>query len=132
MDLSLLNLAPAAIQGHAYAAIATLAIGVVMLARAKGTRSHKALGRLWVAIMAGVAISSFWIQELKVIGDFSPIHLLSIFTLLALPYGVVQVRRGNVRAHRVTMISIFIGGPVVAGLLTLLPGRLMQTTLFGH
>jgi uncharacterized membrane protein len=30
------------------------------------------------------------------------------------------------------MISIFIGGPVVAGLLTLLPGRLMQTTLFGH
>jgi uncharacterized membrane protein len=132
MDLTPLTDAPTAIQGHAYGALAALVLGLVMVVRSKGTPSHKFLGRVWVAIMAAVALSSFWIQELRLIGAFSPIHLLSILTLVALPYAIIQVRRGNVGAHRTTMIWVFIGGPIIAGLFTLMPGRLMHPTLFGH
>ncbi len=131
MDLSPLFSAPPAVQGHAYAALIALILGGVMLICTKGTPSHKALGRAWVAIMVAVAGSSFWITGLMPGGGFGPIHILSIVTLVALPYAIWQVRRGNVRAHRVTMISVFVGGPVIAGLLTLLPGRLMSITVFG-
>jgi uncharacterized membrane protein len=32
--------------------------------------------------MAVVAASSFWIHQMRLVGPFSPIHLLSIFTLV--------------------------------------------------
>ena len=131
MDPTPLFTAPPAVQGHAYAALIALVLGVVMLVRAKGTPSHKALGRAWVAIMVAVAASSFWITGLMEGGGFSAIHVLSVVTLAALPYAVWQVRRGRVGAHRITMISVFVGGPVIAGLLTLLPGRLMYVSVFG-
>jgi uncharacterized membrane protein len=36
---------------HLAAAASALVLGFVMLARRKGTPSHKALGRIWVAVM---------------------------------------------------------------------------------
>src|SRR5439155_25600030 len=62
---------------HLAAALAALLLGITVLARTKGTRSHKLLGRTWVAVMLVVALSSFWIQR----DGFSWIHLLSIWTL---------------------------------------------------
>ena len=37
--------------------------------------------------MAVVAVSSFWIHQIRLVGPWSPIHLLSIFTLVMLPLG---------------------------------------------
>jgi uncharacterized membrane protein len=37
----------------------------------------------------------------------------------------------DIRAHRWTMISIFTGARVSAGLFTFVPGRIMHTVLFG-
>ncbi len=39
-------------------------------------------------LMAAVAVSSFWIHQIRLLGPWSPIHLLSIFTLVMLPLGV--------------------------------------------
>ena len=126
----LLDAAPA-IPLHAFAAMAAFALGVVQLAAPKGTLPHRTLGWIWVALMAVVAISSFWIHEIRLFGPWSPIHLLSIFTPVMLVLGVFYARRHNVRGHRITMISIFAGALLVAGLFTFVPGRIMHAVIFG-
>jgi uncharacterized membrane protein len=131
VNLGPLTNAPLAIQLHAYAALAAFLLGVFQLTRAKGTSRHRVLGYAWIVLMLIVAVSSFWIQELRVWGPWSPIHLLSIFTLTMLPLGVHYARRHNVKGHRSTMVAIFAGALVIAGILTLAPGRIMSRVLFG-
>src|SRR3954463_2202984 len=94
---------------HALVALTAVGIGVLVLARRKGTSSHKLLGRIWVALMATVALSSFWIFEIRDGAGPSLIHLLSVWTLVSLILAVYYIRRGNVRAHRGFMIGTFIG-----------------------
>ncbi len=117
---------------HAIAAMAAFVLGVVQLAAPKGTLPHRTLGWIWVVLMAVVAASSFWIHQIRLVGPWSPIHLLSIFTLLMLPLGVWRARRHDVNAHRWTMIGIFTGALVIAGLFTFVPGRIMHAVLFGQ
>ncbi len=131
MNLAPLTNAPFAIQLHAYAALAAFVLGAVQLARVKGTTQHRALGYTWVGLMLIVAISSFWIHDMRVWGPWSPIHLLLIFTLAMLPLGVHCARRHNVTGHKRTMISIFAGALIIAGIFTLAPGRIMHRVLFG-
>jgi uncharacterized membrane protein len=117
---------------HAFAAMAAFGLGVVQLAAPKGTLPHRTLGWIWVALMAVVAVSSFWIHQIRSFGPWSPIHLLSIFTLVVLPLGVWRAHRHDVRGHRRVMIFTFAGALVIAGLFTLLPGRIMHAVLFGN
>jgi uncharacterized membrane protein len=126
----LLDAAPA-IPVHAFAAMAAFALGVVQIAAPKGTLPHRTLGWIWVVLIALVVGSSFWIHQLRVIGPWSPIHLLSIFSAVMLVLGVWYARRHNVRGHRITMISIFGGALIIAGLFTFMPGRIMHAVLFG-
>lgn len=81
--------------------------------------------------MALVAVSSFWIHQIRLVGPWSPIHLLSIFTLTMLPLAVWKAHRHDVTAHRRVMIFLFTGALVIAGLFTVVPGRIMHTVLFG-
>ena len=127
----LLNAAPA-IPLHAFAAMAAFVLGIVQFAAPKGTLPHRTIGWIWVTLMATVAISSFWIHEIKLVGPWSPIHLLSIFTLIVLPLGIWRAHHHEVAAHRRIMIFIFAGALVVAGLFTFVPGRIMHTVFFGH
>lgn len=127
----LLDAAPA-IPLHAFAAMTAFVLGIVQLAAPKGTLPHRTLGWIWVVLMAFVAVSSFWIHKARVWGPWSPIHLLSIFTPIMLVVAVLAARGHRVRAHKITMISIFAGALVVAGLFTLVPGRIMHTVLFGQ
>ena len=131
MNLAPLTNAPVAIQLHAYAALAAFALGVVQLARAKGTGGHRVLGYTWVALMLVVAVSSFWIQDMRVWGPWSPIHLLSIMVLVMLPTAIYFARIHRVRGHKLTMLGIFSGALIIAGIFTLVPGRIMHRVLFG-
>jgi uncharacterized membrane protein len=126
----LLNASPA-IQLHAVAAMSAFGLGIYQLARPKGTRHHRLTGWIWVSLMLVVVLTSFWIHELKLWGPWSPIHLLSIFTLVMLPLGVRRARHHQVQHHRWTMISIFLGALVIAGIFTLVPGRIMHAVVFG-
>ena len=126
----LLNAAPA-IQVHAFAALAAFALGVVQLSAPKGTLPHRTAGWAWALLMGVVAGSSFLIHELRVWGEWSPIHLLSIFTLVTLPLAVMHARRHRVERHRHAMIAIFTGALVIAGIFTFWPGRIMHAVLFG-
>jgi len=123
---------PPAIQLHAFAALAAFGLGALQLAAPKGTLPHRTIGWIWVVLMVIVAATSFWIHELRVWGPWSPIHLLAIFTLATLPLAVVHARRHRVDRHRNAMIAIFVGALVIAGLFTLMPGRVMHAVAFGN
>ena len=127
----LLDAAPA-IPLHAFAAMSAFLLGLVQFAAPKGTLPHRTLGWIWVLLMACVALSSFWIHQIRLIGPWSPIHLLSIFTLVMLPLAVWRAHRHRVTDHRRIMMALFSGALVVAGLFTLLPGRIMHAVVFGH
>ncbi|TWC06784.1 putative membrane protein [Bradyrhizobium macuxiense] len=127
----LLDAAPA-IPLHAFAAMAAFVLGSIQLAAPKGTLPHRTLGWIWVILMLVVAGSSFWIHQIRLLGPWSPIHLLSIFSLVMLVLGVMAARSHNVRSHKFTMIGIFFGALVIAGLFTLMPGRIMHAVIFGQ
>ena len=65
----LLNASPV-IQVHALCAVAALLLGAVQLFRKKGDLLHRALGRTWVALIALVALSSFFIWTIRLV----PLH----------------------------------------------------------
>jgi uncharacterized membrane protein len=131
MSLAPLLQASPAIQIHAFSAMAAFALGVVQLAAPKGTLPHRTLGWIWVALMLIVSISAFFIHQLRLWGEWSPIHLLAIFTLIMLPVAVLAAHRHNVTQHRRAMIGLFAGALVIAGIFTLVPGRIMYAVVFG-
>lgn len=122
------ELAPQA-QTHIVAALTALGLGFVILSLPKGRGWHKPIGWAWVIAMAVTAVSSLFMTGLN--GDsYSLIHLLTGWTLIALPMGVFAIRNRNVIAHRRAMTGMFLGGLVVAGALTFLPGRFMFELFF--
>jgi uncharacterized membrane protein len=52
--------------------------------------------------------------------------------LITVPLAVWKAHRHQVVDHRRIMISVFAGGLVIAGLFTLLPGRIMHAVVFGQ
>jgi uncharacterized membrane protein len=131
MNITPLLTASLPIKLHAFAAMAAFILGIVQFAAPKGTLPHRTVGWIWVALMAVVALSSFFIHEINLWGQWSPIHLLSIMVLCLLPYAIWRARNHNVRGHAITMVSIFIGGLIIAGIFTFVPGRIMHGVLFG-
>jgi uncharacterized membrane protein len=130
MTLAPLLLASPLVQLHAFAAMAAFGLGLVQLAAPKGTLPHRTVGWIWVMLMLAVSISAFFIHQIRMWGQWSPIHLLAILTLATLPLAVWHARRHAVERHRRAMIAIFVGALMVAGLFTFLPGRIMHAVLF--
>jgi len=132
MTLQPLLRADLAVQVHAVAALAAFVLGLVQFAAPKGTLPHRTIGWIWVSLMLAVSVSAFFIHELRIWGPWSPIHLLAIFTLIMLPLAVLRAKRHQVAEHKRAMISLFAGALLIAGLFTLLPGRIMHAVMFGN
>jgi uncharacterized membrane protein len=132
MSLAPLLDASPVIQVHAFAAFAAFGLGLVQFAAPKGTLPHRTIGWIWVVLLAVIAISSFWIHEIRMWGPFSPIHLISIFVLIMLPRAVWAAQRHRVPAHKKGMTGIFFGALVIAGAFTFWPGRIMHAVVFGN
>jgi uncharacterized membrane protein len=118
---------------HVLGAIAALGLGIFILARRKGTASHRALGWVWVLAMGTAAVSSAFIPgtgALPSLFGFSPIHVFTVTVSAGLPIAVWHARRGNLVAHRQWMRGMFVGGCVIAGLFTLMPGRFLGGLLW--
>jgi uncharacterized membrane protein len=127
--------APLAVRIHVATVLPAFLIGtwLIFFSR-KGAPWHRFLGALYLALMTITAITTLWIHELMPDGPFyglSPIHLLVPLTL----FGVVGALRGaltnNIVMHRTAMLSVYIGGMLIAGGLTFLPGRIMHAVVFG-
>ncbi|MEL6619632.1 MAG: DUF2306 domain-containing protein [Pseudomonadota bacterium] len=131
MTLVPLYTADPIVQFHVVCALFALVLGPVALYRRRRDRVHKLLGYSWVCAIAGVALSSFGIHSFAVIGPFSPIHALSLFTLWSLYEGLRLILSGRVIGHRIVMRNLYWYGLCVAGLFNFLPGRTMNKVLLG-
>jgi uncharacterized membrane protein len=129
MDLTPLLSASLMVKLHVATILPAAMIGAVQLALPKGTMPHRTLGYLFVALMLGTAVTSFFIREPS--GGFSWIHLFIPITLVGLGFGFWFVKRGNIRGHQRAMTGLYIGAILIAGLFTLLPGRIMHRMIFG-
>ena len=128
-DVALFAIQPTVLQAHVLAAVGAVVLGAVLLAARKGHGWHRAAGWTWVALIGVVAGSSLFIVGLN--GDaWSAIHLLSGWTLISLPFGVIAARRHDVKIHRRTMTGLYLGGMILAGAFTFVPGRLMWRIFF--
>lgn len=131
MSLAPLLDAPLAIQIHAFTVLPAALLGGAMLLARKGTTAHKTFGRLWIALMVVTALSSFFIHTINTYRGFSPIHLLSIVTLISCGVIIWSARTRRIAVHRTTVKSLYFGGIGLAGLFTLAPGRIMNEVVFG-
>lgn len=126
----LLHSAPM-IQLHVAAALLSVALLPLTLFRRRRDRVHKVAGYVWILAMLVTALSSFWINGIRMVGPFSPIHILSVVTVVNVIWALVEVKRRNIVAHETILRATAFWALGVAGLFTLLPGRLMSETLFG-
>ena len=116
---------------HAIAALLAIVLGGFQLWGPKGTRNHRMLGYIWVGLMVIVGFSGFFIHGLRLVGPFSPIHLLSAITLVSLWHAIRAARRGDIRRHRKTMVPLFWMALVLTGFFTFWPGRVMHQVVTG-
>jgi len=125
------------VQIHWIAALCALVLGAIVLIGKKGTKTHRTIGRVYVAAMVVTSVSAFFVRSLEpgeqwhIARNFSWIHLLIPFTLFYLTLAIVYIRKGRVKDHSRSMIFTYIGGILVAGAFTFLPGRHMHTLFFG-
>ena len=90
MTLAPLLDAPAVIQFHAAFAFTAIGLGAAQLLAPKGTLKHRTIGWVWATLMILVAGTSLFIHTIRMWGPWSPIHLLSLFTLAVVPLAVMR------------------------------------------
>ena len=115
---------------HAVAAMAAIILGGVQFYMKKGGILHKLIGRTWIGLMIVVSVSSFFIHKIELWGAYSPIHLLSAWTIFSLGLAIYYVRVGNIKRHKQVMIALYGLALLLTGLFTLMPGRVMHQIVF--
>ncbi|MFT5930909.1 MAG: putative membrane protein [Oceanospirillaceae bacterium] len=109
-------------------------IGSYMMLAKKGTGQHKFLGRIYMVLMLFTAsVTLFMSAEVgpTLFDHFGFIHLLSLLVLYKVPSAYFAIKAGDVKAHKSAMIGLYIGGMLVAGGFTLVPGRFLGDLIFG-
>ena len=120
-----------AIKIHLAAVLPALAIGTwQVFFSVKGSRFHRIFGFTYLALMTIAATSAFFIRSVGR-GSLTPIHLFIPLTFFGVFAAIWYVRRGQIEKHRRAMLSLYFGGLLLAGALTLLPGRIMYRAFFG-
>ena len=107
---------------HALSATAAIGLGAAQLTMRKGGSVHRVLGRLWLGLMALVATSSLFIPDITLWGRYSPIHLLSLWTLIPIGLTVCCALATSKDRQSATAFTV---GADPDRVFTLLPGRIM-------
>ena len=109
---------------HFIAAVLAIILGLINLVSEKGTFQHRMIGWFWLIIMSFVTVPSFWIREIND-GDFSWIHLLTIWTIISMGIAIISIKKGHVRMHASFMAGTMLGA-VIAGGFAMMPGRFIS------
>lgn len=133
-DLGPVLTASAPIQIHLATVVPAFILGTYLIFFSrKGAPHHRALGYIYLTLMSVTAISTIFIHEVNPRGPFgfSLIHLFVPLTVWSVYNAIVGARTHNLKRHRNAMIGLYIGGLLIAGALTFLPGRVMHRVFFG-
>jgi uncharacterized membrane protein len=121
---------PVSVQLHVLSVTTAFFAGLIIFLLPKGTGFHRTLGWTFVIAMIGAAATS-----VMMIADFNTgvnfLHIFTVVTVVSLTLGLYAIRRGDVRSHAYNMIGLYVGGLLVAGSFSFIPGRLMWRMLFG-
>jgi len=108
--------------------------GTYLIFAKKGTQSHNFIGKLYMILMGLTGVLTLFIPAQvgqRILNHFGLLHLLSILTIYTVPKAWFAIKRGNVKSHKYSMISLYIGGIIIAGGFAILaPGRYLHTLLF--
>jgi uncharacterized membrane protein len=129
-DWGLIAAAPLAIRVHLSTVLAALVLATFQVVGPKGRTAHRLIGWVLAVLLVTTAIASLFIPGPRG-GLFNPFQLFSIWTLVAMPLGILAARAHNVRRHGYMMMGFYFGGLILAGVLTFMPGRLMWRVFFG-
>ena len=119
---------------HLASILPAFLIGTFLLLRSKGTPIHRLLGKIYMSLMLFTAlVTLFMPAEIgpRLFNHFGFIHLLSLLVLYSVPTAYFAARKGNIKVHKSNMQNLYFGGLILAGLFTLLPGRLINVWIFG-
>jgi uncharacterized membrane protein len=120
---------------HLWTVVPAFFIGTYLLVRRKGTPLHRMLGRVYMALMLVTAIATLFMPAnvgARLLNHFGFIHIFSVIALLNIPSAYLAARRHDLKSHRANMISLYIGGLIIAGGFAVAsPGRIMHDLLFG-
>jgi uncharacterized membrane protein len=126
MNFAPITEAPLAVKIHLATVIPAFGIGTwLIFFSIKGAWWHRRLGAIYLALMTVTAVAAFFIRSINS-GGVSPIHLFIPLTFFGVFGALWHIRHGNIRGHRNAMLGLYIGGLLIAGGLTLLPGRLLH------
>lgn len=118
---------------HLSTIVPAFLIGTYLLLNHKGTPLHKALGKIYMSLMLFTALVTLSMSAEVgpvVLNHFGFIHLLSFLVLYTVPTAYFAARNGNVKQHRGNMIGLYVGGLLIAGAFTFMPGRLLHGWIF--
>lgn len=130
MDFTPVTEAPLAIQFHLATILPAFILGTwLIFASIKGSRPHRALGVAYMALMLISATAAIFIRQVNP-GGFSWLHIFVVVTYVSIARSIWALRRRDVAAHKASMLGLYIGGLLIAGGLTFLPGRIMYRLFF--
>ena len=119
---------------HLATIIPCVFIGAFIFLTKKGNPVHKTLGKIYMALMLFTGIVTLFMPAHvgpQFLGHFGWIHLFSLLTINSVPKAYFAIRRGDLKAHKGHMFGLYLGGILIAGSFTFVPGRFMHQLFFG-
>ena len=95
---------------------------------------HRLLGKAYMSLMLVTALITLFIEARvgpQFLRHFSAIHLLNVLVIYSVPRAYFAAKAGDHRTHRSNMLGVYLGGILIAGAFTLVPGRYLNGMLFG-
>jgi uncharacterized membrane protein len=137
-DFAPLLAAPWPVIVHFFTVVPAFFLGAWLLAVSrKGAPAHRALGKVYLTLMAATAFTAIFIDAFSSLSvQVGPLRIGLIHLFIPLTFWSVwrtrrALREGNIEAHRASMRGLYLGGLIIAGLLTFAPGRIMYRMFFG-
>ncbi len=129
MNIEYFTQASLAIQIHILAAMGAFFLGGFILLRRKGTKAHKMAGRVFGLLMLATAITAIFIRQINN-GSFSWIHIFVPITFIGLYQVISSIRKGNIKAHKRHVLTMYFAALMIPGGFAFMPGRTMWMLFF--
>ena len=120
---------------HLATVVPAFFLGGLQFLKRKGTATHRSLGKVYMACMLATGFITLAMPARvgpQLLSHFGVIHIFSLMALISVPTAYFAARRGEIKIHRASMISLYIGGILIAGAFAFSPGRMLHEWLFRY
>jgi uncharacterized membrane protein len=128
MNFTPVGEAPLAIQIHLATIIPAFFLGTwqIFFSR-KGGPAHRIIGAAYLVLMTITATAAIFIPR----GRISFFYFFVVLTYFSVFRAIWFLRKKNIAGHKRAMVGLYVGGLLIAGSLTFLPGRMMYRLFLG-